>query len=162
MELTVSKVLHGRKFWVDETRTEPHEGLPCFSFNEIALLKALKSQNELTTKLLGAIFDAKQNLGCQLDNVLINGIKQRVGIEKKHFTERQEMTRSWAARIRQDIEKIQVCDKNATAEQLELFRQRRLGVHRERRASPQVSGTRKGNRAINGSGFRHADKRTDD
>lgn len=74
MKKTTSRI-NGREFYIDEIRTLPFQGLPCFSFAEIERMKG----QSYTKEVLDKIFDAKIALGAEVDNP-----REDIGYIKKY------------------------------------------------------------------------------
>lgn len=122
MEKRQSKQLHHEWFWIDETRTEPFEGLPCFSKKELSVLKDKK----LPDRALQIIFDTKKIGLATVESILINNLAVSAALKEEDeakpnsphdlgYKARQELktvkgelAAGYASRIRQTIEEAKL------------------------------------------------------
>lgn len=93
-----------REFYIDETRTDPWKGIPCFNHKEIALMKS----RELSNEELNLIFDLKGTMGVVIESLEIKPLevketpREEIGY-KKDFRTRAEIALEWGKKCRDTI-----------------------------------------------------------
>lgn len=113
----LSKTIN-REFYVDKVCTDPIDGLPCFSFKEMEILKTRK----IEPTELSLIFDAKVKLGATVDKILAHTIDTSTALVKPNSPEdlgyvkhTKASPAEFAKRIRETIENSKIKAKGFDA-----------------------------------------------